>query len=418
MEGVEQFMATIYQKKNRGGSYGWQIQFQITPGEKIKTITLPSAFTQGDAEEVRLIVQKLSDSKRYGTGLNPKTLAIINQIAPFIRKKLEDAGLLESTKKKRITVAELWDRFYRHAEKSDRSPDTLNNITSAENWFLRHFGPDREIADITEIDAEEYKAWLLRQTLSPATVAGYIAKAKAVFNFGRKARIVKENPFEFVQKGSYRNPKRQFFVPAEWFPNILNACPSQEWRVLVALARFGGLRTPSEPFLLRWSDILWDRDRFYVTSPKTKNHAGHEGRFCPLFPEIRQELEDLLTVKGNPAGSDFVLEDMRSRCSKMNLRTTFGKIIMRAGYKPWEKLFNNLRATRDTELKRAGFTEDQRTAWLGHTESISQGHYQIVDALVTDADFDRAVCSLTIPTSATGANETEAFPAESGDFTN
>ncbi len=323
------------------------------------------------------------------------------------------------------TVDKLTYERYRHAEQIGKASSTLTNYDRAEKWIFRYFGEDKLITEITDIDAESFKAWLghqtprrgLGKTLSTASVAGVIRDTKSLFQFARKKRLIDVNPFEFVQKGSFQNRSRQFFVPAEWFPNILDACPSQEWRALIALARFGGLRTPSEPFLLKWSDILWDRGRFYGTSPKTKNHAGHEGRFCPLFLEIRRELEDLLTIKGNPAGSDFVLGDMKARCSAMNLRTTFLKIIKRAGYQPWEKLFNNLRATRDTELKRAGFTEDQRTAWFGHSESISQDHYQIVGALVTDADFDRAIRSLTIPTSANGANATEAPPAEPDDFT-
>lgn len=280
---------------------------------------------------------------------------------------------------------------------------TLKNIETARKWFCRFFDPSMNVLAITETDAEEFKAWLHEQpknnqaeTLSPSSVAGYIARTKAVFNFGRKKRLFATNPFEFVKKGNYRNQARQFFVPLEWFPNLLEACPNQEWRVLVALARIGGLRIPSEAFCLKWSDVNWERARFYITSPKTRRYVGHEGRMSPLWPELRDEL-DQLYFREEPTGSDFILAGLRARCSAMNVRTTFEKIIKRAGYAPWPKLFNNMRATRDTELKRAGFTEDQRSAWLGHCESISKSHYQIMGELVTDADFDRAATLRTPP---------------------
>jgi hypothetical protein len=43
-------------------------------------------------------------------------------------------------------------------------------------------------------------------------------------------------------------------------------------RVIVALARFGGIRVPSE-LDIAWSDVLWDKNRIRITSPKTEHIA-------------------------------------------------------------------------------------------------------------------------------------------------
>ena len=51
----------------------------------------------------------------------------------------------------------------------------------------------------------------------------------------------------------------------------------------------------------------------------------------------------------------------RYRDPNANLRTRFERSIARAGLKPWPKLFQNLRATRATEL--AGKFPSQRTGW-------------------------------------------------------
>ena len=71
---------------------------------------------------------------------------------------------------------------------------------------------------------------------------------------------------------------------------------------------------------------------------------------------------------------------------------------MRAGLTPWEKLINNLRATRDSELKRAGYSNEKRTAWLGHSETVSKNHYQIGEMLVTKEDYTSACSWHTLPT--------------------
>ena len=52
---------------------------------------------------------------------------------------------------------------------------------------------------------------------------------------------------------------------------------------------------------------------------------------------------------------------------------------------PWEKLFQNLRATRATELVSAGWPEYKVCAWLGHTEAVAKKHYW----QVTDEDYCR-----------------------------
>ena len=49
---------------------------------------------------------------------------------------------------------------------------------------------------------------------------------------------------------------------------ILAVC-NPEWAAIVSLARYGGLRCPSEVLSLRWQDINWDTGRIHVTSPKT-----------------------------------------------------------------------------------------------------------------------------------------------------
>jgi hypothetical protein len=35
------------------------------------------------------------------------------------------------------------------------------------------------------------------------------------------------------------------------------ACPDAQWRLLVALARYGGVRTPSESLAIEWSHVDW-----------------------------------------------------------------------------------------------------------------------------------------------------------------
>src|SRR5262249_57784702 len=88
--------------------------------------------------------------------------------------------------------------------------------------------------------------------------------------------------------------------------------------------------------------------------------------------------------------------------SNANLRTTFTKIIRRAGEKPWPKLFHNLRASRETELA-AEYPIHVVCEWIGNTAAIAAKHY----LTVREEDYERAAQSGAKP----GAPEAH-FPAQ------
>lgn len=69
----------------------------------------------------------------------------------------------------------------------------------------------------------------------------------------------------------------------------------------------------------------------------------------------------------------------------MNLRTTFRKIIARAGVKPWPRAFHNMRASCATDWVER-FPAHVVAGWLGHFSLIAATHY----VQTRDAHFDLA----------------------------
>ena len=55
--------------------------------------------------------------------------------------------------------------------------------------------------------------------------------------------------------GSFENRDKDRTISREEYAKLLDACPNQEWRTIIALARIGGLRCPSELKQLRWPDV-------------------------------------------------------------------------------------------------------------------------------------------------------------------
>src|SRR5262249_43322526 len=148
------------------------------------------------------------------------------------------------------------------------------------------------------------------------------------------------------------------------------ACPDTEWRLIFALCRFGGLRCPSELMTLEWAGVDWERNRFLVHSPKTEHLEDGGERWGPMFPELRPHLEEAFELA--EPGTVHVIT--RHRGDNMNLRTQLQRIIRRAGLSAWPKLFQNLRASRQTELA-ADYPLHVVCAWIGNSEAVAEKHY-------------------------------------------
>ena len=158
---------------------------------------------------------------------------------------------------------------------------------------------------------------------------------------------------------------------------LLEGCTNAKQRLIIALARIGGLRCPIELCGLRWSEIDWQEKWFWVHSPKTERHEGKNKRKVPLFPELERRFQELYDTL--PEGCDDLIFPEKSDIPpiispKKSLSSWIKKVATRAGVELWEKPFQNCRSSRDTELRKkhpAHFVN----RWIGHTQQVAEDHY-------------------------------------------
>jgi integrase len=230
---------------------------------------------------------------------------------------------------------------------------------------------------------------------SPATAGKAIKRVRQLFRCALKRKLIGANPFSDTKAPGQSNEARKYFVTLEDTGKLLDAAPDVEWKAIIGLARFGGVRTPSETLSLRWVDINWEKNRFWLTSPKTEHLAGREGRWVPLFPELRVLLEE--AFEQAQEGAVYVIQRYRDP-ARVNIRTQFKRIIKKAGLKGWPRLFQNMRSSRQTEL--AGiFPLFVVCRWLGNSEKIADKHYLTLE----DSYFEKA---------AKGGAKSGALPAQ------
>jgi integrase len=366
-----------------------RIQFYDGNGKR-RSIGLGS-ISDRNAERTRDKVEQLIEHATIGTALDPDVSRWVSGLDGRLHSKLSRAGLVEAQGSPDAGLAE--------SKSNSGMPKTLlrflddyiekrSDVKQGTRTFYGHtgrnlvafFGAEKPLADITEGDADDFRRFLKRELPSDATVNRRCGLAKTFFRAAVRHRLIPSNPFQDLDASPKTNSERQRYIDRDTIARIMDAAPDAEWRLIIALARFGGLRIPSEALSLKWSDVDFAADRIRVTAPKTEHHDGRGSREIPMFPELLRPLRDVFEQA--EAGVEFVickyrpatLQDSAGNWRNANLRTQFKKIIERAGIEPWPKPFQNLRSTRETELAE-DYPLHVVCAWIGNTERIAAKHY-------------------------------------------
>ncbi len=374
-------MATLVQRPNGRKS----IQFTGGSGKRqeLRLGKVPVKQAEGVLSKVEAILSDLALSRPHDAEL----AAWIKALPPKLMDRLQRLGLVPSgVNRQSSSLGEFLEGFFKTIRVK---PSTATMYDHTRQNLLSHFGTSRQLRSIGVEEAEKFRLHLAESEkrrgtgkLSESTINRRVRIARSLFAHALKWRLVDENPFTSVKAGDQVNKARQFFVTRDAIEKVITACPNAEWRLIVSLARFGGLRCPSEILLLKWEDVDWERKRILVHSPKTEHHEGKDCRTIPMFPELEGPL---LEAFGQATeGVPWVITRYRSKAC--NLRTQLNKIIKRAGLLPWPKLWQNMRATRQTELAEA-YPIQVVCTWIGNSQKIAQNHY----LQTTDAHFAKAV---------------------------
>ena len=360
------------------------VQFAAADGRR-RSVRL-GKVSQRTAEAVKTRVEILNAAKIAGHAVDGDTAGWVANLDAALADKLASVGLIP--RRASAALGDFLDSYL--DKKTDVKGGTRVFYGHTRRNLLEFLGPDKPLREITKGDADDFRRYLTEQGLSAATVNRRCSLAKTFFRAAVRHELIPHNPFEDVRGSVRGNRERMRFITREVTQRIIDACPDSQWRLLVALARYGGLRTPSESLSLRWAGVDWEHDRVTVHSPKTEHHPGGGNRVIPLFPELRPYLEEVWE-QAEP-GSEHVITRYQEAAQRTpagwincNLRTQFHRIIRRAGFDPWPKPWQNMRSSRETELAES-FPVQVCCQWIGNSRPVALEHY----LQVTDEHFRQA----------------------------
>jgi integrase len=325
------------------------------------------------AETAKRMIESLEAAKAAGHSLDRETAEWVGRVSDEIHDRLFRAGLVPRRQQAGqgiITLGQHLEQYFGTLGK--QKPNTARNYARARRLLEEHFGKDRTLDTITEGDADGYRRWLLDR-FAPASASVDLRRARQFLKAAVRRRLIPTNPFVDVPCGPQANDERIVFVPAETIEKVIAICPDEDWRMILALPRFGGTRFPSEVEDFKWSDIDWENNRFTVHEKKLEHHPGRGRRVVPIFEALRPHLER--AYRERAPGAVYVVPRARHGS---NLGTQAKRLVIKAGFEPWPKFFTNLRGSCSDDLERAGFPEKAINAWIGNTAHLRRRHYHAV----------------------------------------
>lgn len=335
-------------------------------------------------------VEAVLEARGLNESIDPATAAWFGKLSDRLYARVARTGILPPRgKREAATVGGLLAAWLAAL---DVKPTTRVRAEQAKRALVEHFGEAHPADSIDVAAAEAWRAKLRADNYAQATVSRTVLYVRQAWRWAGKRGLVKGNPFAEVKAGSQQNAARQAFIDRATIAKVIDAAPDVEWRLLIVLSRFGGLRVPSEALALKWTDVDWAGMRMKVHSRKTEHHEGGGVRSVPIFPEVAEHLQR--AFEQAPDGAVFVIGRYREGC---NLNPQLRRIVKRAGVAQWPRTWHNLRASRQTELA-TSFPLATVCAWIGNTKAIAGGHY----LQTTDADWQRA----------TGLGEAAQNPAQ------
>lgn len=359
-------MASLSYEK-RGGKRQARIWFEVN--RKRKSVRLGEVSKRA-AEATLSHIRELETCSKLADSPATRTRDWLNRIDDDIHQKLTDAGLV--SKRERRTVSDFFDQWAKSTDVGERSRRNRRNTVTK---VVELFGADTLLNDVTPEMADAFFD-TMKKRYAPAHANKLAKRTRQVFNKAIRLKIIHDNPFADIRIGDEVNKDRQAFVDQATIAKVMDAATDNEFRLIVALARYGGLRIPSEIVGLKWGHVNWETSRIEITDVKRKLT-----RVIPIFAELRPLLEACWDDADE--GAVFITPSYTS--TDANLRTRLLRTIKRAGVSPWPKPWQNLRSSRETELADT-YPIQVVVAWIGNSVAVAKKHY----LQVTDNHFREA----------------------------
>ncbi len=295
----------------------------------------------------------------------------------------------------RFTVESWIAEWLRRKERSS-SPATMARYRSHTKAFLEWLGDERRKKPLESITSNDVRRW--RESLQDSgragkTVMAYTKDIGAVYRAAARDGLVAFNPVASLDPIDTSDSLDRKPFTGEEVGRLLAAAPSEEWRGLILVAAFTGLRL-GDAARLSWSSVDLAAKKITLIPSKTKRKKREVQ--IPIQPNLLHYLLNLSIEDDDPAAPVFPKLSRTPLNSRSGLSLTFNKVMSAAGVDRgkasrqsdeekgvgrviYERGFHSLRHTFTSWLRNAGVSEEDRMALTGHSTRAAHATYSHAD---------------------------------------
>lgn len=261
----------------------------------------------------------------------------------------------------------------------------------------KRIGLGTSIDSITKQDASDFAAFLTDERegykrISPTTVHSHLRRMRGLyFMVADQLETFTYNPFA---RRKWKTPR----VAQDWaevddriLKLLMDACPADEWRTMLAIARWAGLRK-GECMRLRVRDVSLARRTLTVlpeegvVSPSRLEGTKQRLRYVPISPKLAKVLAPAIRGRGP---DELVCPGVKllnfqrawtggpvgGRGSMKRRSRRYHGIFVRAKVAPFEKPMNTLRRNCGTEWAEHGIPITDVAKWMGNSVAVAAAYY-------------------------------------------
>lgn len=323
-----------------------------------------------EANIIRLHIEAITQSQKDNTPMPGETVRWLAKIPDALRKKL--APLLGAAR----TVSEAIDAYCDWADAANKS-STVASSRQTLDAFAAQFGAQQ----MRSLSADLVDRWIDGLNVSPNTAAKHAKNLKSFIAWARQRGWIDDLR---LNSTSSINAGKKEFVGVERFDELLATFTDPQDRCVLGLARWSGIRVPSELAITR-SGVDWETMRLTIPDSKRTKRSSRGPpvmRITPIFPELSPFLEAAWQAFPDAGPEDYLLPDIvGSGAIIARVRRARDRLGMQ-----WPRLFHSLRATRQTELI-TRFGVRAACEWIGNSPAVASKFYE----LITDAMWKEAI---------------------------
>lgn len=294
---------------------------------------------------------------------------------------------------------ESWTAEWLRRKARDSSKATMARYKSHAEAFLSWLGDERRKKPLESVTPQHVREW--REGLQDSgragkTVLSYVKDLGAIYRAAMREGIVSFNPCgtSIADTATDDSHERKPFTGEE-VAKLAAAAPTEEWRGLVLVAAFTGLRL-GDAARLSWEAV--DLEAKLITLIPSKTKRKKKEVTIPIHPDLLAYLLAAPVADDSPAAPVFPKLATLKVGSRNGLSDKFSALMAAAGVdrgKPsrtiaegeekgagritWERGFHSLRHTFTTWLRNAGVSEEDRMTLTGHSTRESHSIYSHAD---------------------------------------